>query len=38
MLGSDETLEWSQDAEGLHINALSRQPSEHAFTFKLTLN
>jgi alpha-L-fucosidase len=38
MLGSDESLEWSQDAEGLHINTRSQQPGEHAFTFKLTLN
>ena len=37
MLGSDESLTWLQDDDGLHISAPSNKPCEHAFTFKISL-
>jgi alpha-L-fucosidase len=37
MLGSDQKLSWSQDGTGLSIQTPVRKPSEHAYTFKITL-
>jgi alpha-L-fucosidase len=37
MLGSDQQLSWSQDGTGLSIQTPARKPSEHAYTFKITL-
>ena len=37
MLGSDESLTWSQADDGLHIATPSTPPCAHAFTFKITL-
>jgi len=36
LLGSDAKLEWTQDAEGLHIQPPTQKPCEHAFTFKIS--
>lgn len=37
MLGSSESLSWTQDEEGLWIDTPSEQPCDHAFVYKLTL-
>jgi alpha-L-fucosidase len=37
MLGSSETLSWSQQADGLHITTPLQRPCDHAYTFKITL-
>ena len=37
MLGSDETLTWSQDVSGLRISAPSAKPCDHAYTFRIDL-
>jgi alpha-L-fucosidase len=36
MLGSDTTLEWSQDAAGLRVQPPSKPPCQHAYTFKIS--
>ena len=35
MLGSDEKLSWSQEADGLKVKTPDKQPCQHAFTFKI---
>ncbi len=35
MLGSEEAIEWKQDADGLLINFPQRRPSEYAHSFKI---
>lgn len=37
MLGDGRALDWSQDADGLHITTPETRPCEHAVTFKLTV-
>ena len=37
MLGSSETLVWSQSADGLKISTPTQKPCDHAYTFKLML-
>ncbi len=37
MVGSDETLEWSRDAEGLHVSVPGEKPCENAYTVKIEL-
>jgi len=37
MLGSDQSLAWSQSDAGLEIETPPLPPCEHAFTFKITL-
>jgi alpha-L-fucosidase len=37
MLGSDETISWSQGEGGLTINAPSQKPCDHAYSFKVQL-
>jgi len=37
MLGSDATLKWSQDANGLTVEMPSEQPGDFAFVLELTL-
>jgi alpha-L-fucosidase len=37
MLGSDESLEWSQSEDGLHIKTPHQKPCAHAYSFKITL-
>lgn len=37
MLGSSETLSWSQHEDGLHITSLSQRPCDHAYTFRISL-
>jgi alpha-L-fucosidase len=37
MLGSPETLSWSQDENGLKIRTPSEPPCQHAYTFKIVL-
>ena len=37
MLGSQETLSWSQDEDGLKIETPSEKPCQHAYTFKIVL-
>ena len=37
MLGSRETLSWSQAGDGLHITTPAQKPCDHAYAFKLTL-
>ena len=37
MLGSTESLSWSQEADGLRILTPSLKPCDHAFTFKIIL-
>lgn len=37
MLGSSETLSWSQHADGLHITTPAQPPCDHAYSFKITL-
>jgi alpha-L-fucosidase len=37
MLGSSETLAWSQSTDGLQINTPSQKPCDHAYVFKLSL-
>ena len=36
MLGTDQPVEWSSEAEGLKVVLPAVQPCEHAFTLKLT--
>jgi alpha-L-fucosidase len=38
MLGSPETLSWSQDQDGLSIQTPVRKPCEHACVFKILLS
>jgi alpha-L-fucosidase len=37
LLGSAESLNWSQHEDGLHIDAPSKKPCDHAYAFKLIL-
>lgn len=37
MLGSSETLSWSQHEDGLHIATPSHRPCDHAYTFRIRL-
>ncbi len=37
MLGSEQTLTWSQGADGLKISTPAQRPCDDAFTFKITL-
>jgi len=37
MLGSQETLSWSQDESGLRVSTPSEKPCRHAYTFKVVL-
>jgi alpha-L-fucosidase len=37
MLGSDETLSWSHEADGLRISTPSVRPCDHAYAFKIVL-
>ncbi len=37
LLGSEKALDWSQDADGLHVSLPEERPCEHAFTLKLEL-
>ena len=37
MLGSNETLSWSQDGNGLNVETPSEKPCQHAYTFKIVL-
>jgi len=37
MLGSQESLPWSQDENGLTIQTPAEKPCEHAYTFKIAL-
>ena len=37
MLGSQETLSWSQDGDGLRVTTPSQKPCQHAYTFKIDL-
>jgi alpha-L-fucosidase len=36
LLGTTEPLTWTRDAAGLHVTLPARQPSEHAFAFRIT--
>ena len=38
MLGSDEKLSWSQEADGLKVKTPDKQPCQHAFTFKIVFS
>ncbi len=38
LLGSDATIAWSQEADGLHLNPPETPPCEHAFAFKILLD
>ncbi|MEW4922872.1 alpha-L-fucosidase [Algibacter sp. 2305UL17-15] len=35
MLGSDETLKWSQEEDGLHVTLPSKKPCDFAFSLKI---
>ena len=37
LLGSDQSLEWEQTAEGLRIQLPAEKPGEHAFVFEIEL-
>ena len=37
LLGSPETLTWSQEADGLLITTPAQRPCDHAYSFKITL-
>ena len=37
MLGSQETLSWEQDEDGLKVKTPSQKPCEHAYTFEIIL-
>lgn len=37
MLGSPETLAWSQDDDGLKVRTPNQKPCQHAYTFKIDL-
>ncbi len=37
MLGSDETLSWAQDEDGLRVKTPSKKPCQHAYTFRIAL-
>ncbi len=37
VLGSTESLTWTQDQDGLSIEAPRERPCEHAYTFRITL-
>jgi hypothetical protein len=37
MLGSAESLSWSQREDGLQIMTPAQRPCDHAYTFKITL-
>jgi alpha-L-fucosidase len=37
MLGTSESLSWSQDEVGLKIKTPTQKSCEHAYTFKITL-
>jgi alpha-L-fucosidase len=37
MLGSQQPLSWTQDANGLRIQTPSEKPCDHAYTFKIAL-
>jgi hypothetical protein len=37
MLGSSETLSWSQREDGLHITTPSQRPCDHAYSFEINL-
>ena len=37
MLGSSESLSWSQHGDGLHVTTPSRRPCDHAYTFRIIL-
>jgi alpha-L-fucosidase len=37
MLGSEESLSWSQNEQGLQIKTPQQKPCDHAFSFKITL-
>ncbi len=37
MLGSSESLSWSQREDGLHITTPAQRPCDHAYAFKITL-
>jgi alpha-L-fucosidase len=36
MLGADQPVEWSAEAEGLNVKLPTTKPCQHAFTLKLT--
>lgn len=36
MLGSEATLEWKQDHEGLHVTLPGQKPCDHAYSLKIT--
>lgn len=36
LLGSDATIKWSQQADGLHLEVPSLAPGQYAYTFQLT--
>ncbi len=36
LLGSEETLEWSRDDDGLHVQLPAERPSEHALALRIT--
>ncbi len=38
MLGSPESLAWSQNDNGLQIKTPSQRPCNHAYTFRIRLN
>lgn len=37
MLGSDQTLAWSQEADGLRVSVPSARPFDHAYALKIAL-
>jgi alpha-L-fucosidase len=37
LLGSDETIEWSQSGEWLTIETPKKMPSDYAIAFKITI-
>ncbi len=37
LLGTGQELQWSQESDGLHVEAPSKKPCEHAWTFKIQL-
>jgi alpha-L-fucosidase len=38
MLGSDETITWSQVEAGLHVSVPAEKPCDHVFTYAVELN
>ena len=36
MLGADEKLTWTRDADGLTINLPAQRPCDYAYVFKIT--